>query len=463
MAKSSKLAGLILAAGKGTRMKSDLPKCAHSVCGLPMAEHIGHAMREIGIAKPVVVVGFGAQTLSNALGADRYEYAEQADQLGTAHAAIMAAPLLKDHEGPIIVSPGDVPLLDAEALRQLVDRHSKSGADATIGTCMLADPSGYGRIVRDGEGKVTGIVEEKDASIAQRQVKEINSAVYCFDCQTLYKILPTLDNKNAQGEYYLTDVIARIAADGGKVETLVYDDFFVFQGVNDRWQLAEAATEMRKRILRRHALSGVTIVDPATTYISADATIGVDTVIHPMTTVEGRTRIGEGCHIGPLSVVVESTIGDECTVLMSHVNRAEMKDESRCGPYAHLRPRTTIGERSKVGNFVELKNASLERDVAVSHLTYLGDATVGAGTNIGAGTITCNYDGVNKSVTAIGSNVFVGSNSTLVAPLTLGSGSYVAAGSVVTHDVESDALAIGRARQVDKAGWAQERRSKQGK
>lgn len=417
-------------------------------------------MRAIGIEDPVVVVGYQGKTLRDSLGEDRYRYAWQHDQLGTAHAVIMASEFFKDFDGAILVTPGDVPLLDEDALKALVDAHRASGAKATIGTCILDDASGYGRIVRDDKGKVTRIVEHKDASPQQREIQEINSAVYCFDCKTLFAILPTLSNQNAQGEYYLTDVIERIASDGGIVETVVYPDFFALQGVNDRWQLANQAAEMRRRIIKRHCLNGVTIVDPGTTFISADAEIGENSVIHPMTTIEGNTVIGENCHIGPMSVVVESTIEHDCTVLMSHVNRATMREGSRCGPYAHLRPHTVIGPRSKIGNFVELKNAQLGESVSASHLSYIGDAVIGPRTNIGAGTITCNYDGTSKHVTQMGEGVFVGSNSTLVAPITLGDHCYIAAGSTITQSVAPYSLAIGRARQVEKLGWAKKRQSK---
>ncbi|MBS1704974.1 MAG: bifunctional UDP-N-acetylglucosamine diphosphorylase/glucosamine-1-phosphate N-acetyltransferase GlmU [Armatimonadetes bacterium] len=460
MQSQSSLAGVILAAGKGTRMKSDLPKCLHTVCGLPMAELVGRAMHEIGIAKPVVVVGHKGESLQAALDTDRYDFAWQNEQLGTAHATMMAAPMLDGKSGSVVVSPGDVPLLSAEALRELVTKHHDSGAKATIGTCILNDPSGYGRIIRDSDGKVCGIVEHRDASPEERKISEINSAVYCFDSETLLRLLPTIEPNNDQGEFYLPDVIKKIYDEGGLVETLVYDDFFVFQGVNDPWQLAMAGKELRTRILKHHALLGTLIVDPDTTYIGADVKIGSQTVIHPMTTLEGTTVIGSNCHIGPLSVLVSSVVGDGSTVLMSHVNRGEIGEDCRVGPYSHIRPKSKIGNHCKIGNFVELKNAALGDSVAAGHLAYVGDAVVGSGTNVGAGTITCNYDGVDKHMTHIGENVFVGSNSTLVAPVAIGDGAYVGAGSVITNSVAADALALGRARQVEKPEWASRRRKK---
>lgn len=442
-------------------MKSELPKCLFSVCGLPMAEHIGRALRSLGVEKPILVVGWNGEMLQQSLDPDAYLFAWQHDQLGTAHAAIMAVEHLKGATGDVIVSPGDTPLLDAESLGALLKKHRDSGAKATIATFELDDPTGYGRIVRDGQ-KVVGIVEHKDATQVERAIREVNSAVYCVDIETLLRLLPTVTNDNAQQEYYLTDVIRMIATEGGTVETLVYPSADIFRGVNDRWQLAEASQVMRMSILKRHALNGVSIVDPQSTFIGADVEIEPETVIHPMTALEGSCKIGAACHIGPQSILVDCEIGDECTVLMSHVNRAVMKDGSRCGPYAHLRPKSVVGKRCKVGNFVELKNAQLGDNVSVGHLTYLGDVAVGAGTNVGAGTITCNFDGVNKHRTEVGENVFIGSNSTLIAPVKLGTGSYVGAGSVVTHDVQDDALALGRAKQVEKEGWARQRRQKMG-
>lgn len=453
-------AGLILAAGKGTRMKSDLPKCLHAVCGLPMVEHVGRALRSIGVQKPILVVGHRADLLRDTLGEDNYDYAYQYEQLGTAHAVIMAREALANHSGPVLVTLGDVPLISGSALESMVDHHVLANAKVTIATVELDDPTGYGRIVRDAKGKAKKVVEQRDATAAEQTIHEINTGTYVFDCETLMRILPMLDNQNSQGEYYLTDVIERIDQEGGVVETIQFVDSSMFQGVNDRWQLAHVAHDMRMRILRAHCENGVTVVDPNTTYIGADVVIGEDTVIHPMTTVEGKTVIGEDCHIGPSSVVVESEIGSGCVVLMSHVNRASMKDGSRCGPYAHLRPRACLGERVKIGNFVEIKNAMLGESVAVGHLAYIGDATVGAGTNIGAGTITCNYDGLAKHQTTIGNSVFIGSNSTLVAPVTVGNDAYVAAGSTITDNVTEGSLGIGRARQVEKTGWASRRKNR---
>ncbi len=453
------LAGIILAAGKGTRMKSDLPKGLHRVCGIPMAELVARAMKQAGVDRPVVVVGHGGDLMIETLGPG-FDYAWQTEQLGTGHAALMAAPLFAENPPThIIVAPGDTPLLSAEVFRQLADRHVAAGAQCTVATALLTDPTGYGRIVRDDKGP-TKIVEQKDATPEIAAIKEVNAAIYCFETKLLFEILPTLSANNAQGEYYLTDVVSAIRERGLKVEGLVFDDEDILRGVNDRWQLAEASRVLHYRILKQHALAGVTIVDPQTTYIEPDVVIGVDSTIEPGTILEGNTVIGSRSHIGPNTKIQDSSIGHNCTVLMSHLNEATMLDGARCGPYANLRPGAVLGEKVKVGNFVEVKNATLGPNVAVSHLSYIGDGEVGANTNIGAGTIFCNYDGFRKHRTVIGEDAFVGSNSTLVAPLNIGDGAMIAAGSVITRSVDKDVLAMGRARQENKEGWVPEWRQR---
>lgn len=455
------VAGLILAAGKGTRMKSDLPKGLHEVAGVPMVQLVADAVRGAGVQKPIVVVGYKGELVQESMGAETYAFAEQKEQLGTGHAALMASDLLAGFDGPVLITPGDTPLLSATTLSRLVEDFYAEDAQASMATFVTVDPNGYGRIVRDESGQVSGIVEQKDATPEQLQIFEVNPAVYVFDCKLLLEILPTLKNSNAQGEYYLTDAIAEIRRRNGKVIATVFDDPDEFMGVNDRWQLAEAARIMRLRILRRHALNGVTIVDPTSTYIGLEVELGTDVTIQPMTVIEGSTKIAAGSQIGPNAWIKDSTIGSGCRVFMSHIDQATMEDESRCGPFSNLRPGTRLGKKVKVGNFVEIKNSQIGETTAVSHLTYIGDATVGARSNIGAGTITCNYDGFNKNRTVIGDDTFVGSNSTIVAPRTIGNGSMVAAGSVVTEDVPDDAMAVGRGRQVTKTGWVASWRKRQ--
>ncbi len=457
-------AGLILAAGKGTRMKSDLPKVLHEVAGTPMVRLVVAALAEAGVREPVVVTGYGGELVRESLAPDGCQFVEQAEQKGTGHAALMAAPVLGEFEGPVVVAAGDTPLLTSGTVRGLVEEFLGSGAQAVVASFVTFEPKGYGRIVRDGDVRVVGIVEEKDATPEQRRIQEVNAGLYCFDSATLFRILPTLGTDNAQGEVYLTDVVAAIAAEGGLVTAMTADDPDEFMGVNDRWQLAEASRVMRLRVLRRHAMNGVTIVDPTSTYIGAEVVIEPDVTIQPMTVLEGRTEVETGAAIGPNAWVKDSVIGRGCRVFMSHIDQAVMEAESRCGPFSNLRPGTRLGRKAKVGNFVEVKNSDIGESTAVSHLTYIGDSTVGARTNIGAGTITCNYDGFEKHRTTIGDDAFVGSNSTLIAPRRIGDGAMVAAGSVVHEDVPDDALAIGRAKQENKEQWVaswRERRSGQ--
>lgn len=449
---SHPVAGIILAAGKGTRMKSDLPKGLHPVLGLPMVELVGRAMREAGVERPVVVIGHGGEKMQEALGGC-YIYAWQREQKGTGHAAMMAADALKGYSGPVIVAAGDTPLLSAEILRDLLIRHEETRAKCTLATSYIDDPTGYGRIVRDETGRVCGIVEHKDATTEQHAIKEVNAALYCFDAQTLLDILPTLGNSNAQGEYYLTDAVSAIYHQGGDVVALLVNDHEILMGVNDRWQLAQAEKALRTRVNKRHAMEGVSIVDPDSTYIGLDVEIGPDTTVEPNTYLQGDTVIGAGCHLGPCTKIKSSKLGDGVNVYFSQVVDSELRDRVKVGPFSNIRPGTVLGEKVKIGNFVEVKKSTLGEGTSVSHLTYIGDAAVGSGTNIGAGTITCNYDGFSKHRTTIGNDVFVGSNSTLVAPVTIEDGSMVAAGSVVTHNVPTNALALGRARQEVKEGW----------
>jgi bifunctional UDP-N-acetylglucosamine pyrophosphorylase / glucosamine-1-phosphate N-acetyltransferase len=447
------LAGIILAAGKGTRMKSDLPKVLHPVCGLPMVELVARAMVTAGVERPIIVIGHGGEKIQQALGA-RYDYVWQHEQKGTGHAAMMAADLLGDFDGDVLVSPGDTPLLRDEVFTELVKGHVGSGSTATVSTALLEDPHGYGRIVRDSAGAVTGIVEHKDATEEQRAIREINSGLFCFDCQTLFRLLPTLRNDNSQGEHYLTDILAAVRAEGRKVVGLPFSDPEILVGVNDRWQLAQADKALRTRILREHAMAGVTLLDLDSIVIGPDVVIGPDTVIEPSTQLLGSTTIGKNCRIGPNSRIKDTVIGDHSTLTVVYTDGATVGDHVWVGPFAHLRPKARLADHVKIGNFVEVKNAALAQGAKANHLAYIGDAEVGRNANIGAGTITCNYDGFEKHRTVIGENAFVGSNSTLVAPVTIGDGAIVAAGSTINKDVPADAAAFGRARQEVKEDWA---------
>lgn len=410
-------------------------------------------MLESGVSKPIMVIGHGGDLLRAELGT-KYDYAYQKEQLGTGDACRVALSKLEGFEGAVLVGPGDAPLISSSAMLSLVEQYLRCAADCVVATCILEDPNGYGRIIRDDASNPVEIIEEVDADDEQRRLKEVCTSFYCFDSKALAKFLPKLGNNNRKGEYYLTDLVGLIAESGGKVVTQEFADANVLRGVNDRFQLAEAAQAMRIHILRTHALNGVTISDINSIHIGAKVRIASETKIDAMTVIEGDTSIGVGCHIGPFSRISDSEISDECVVIMSHVNSAKIGNQSRVGPFANLRPGTVLGERVKIGNFVETKNAQISESASVSHLSYVGDASIGARANVGAGTITCNFDGFEKHRTIIGEDAFVGSNSTLVAPVEIGDRAVTAAGSAITKDVPADALGVGRSRQVIKEGWA---------
>jgi len=434
-------------------MKSKLYKVLHPVCGKPMVGHVVETLEEINVSRTVVVVGHGADTVQGYLGA-KVEYALQQQQLGTGHAALQAKPLLKDENGITIVIYGDTPLVKAETLRAMIDLHVSSGAVATALTAEMPDPYGYGRIIRDAVGRLDRIVEQKDCTREEALVREINVGTYCFDNAKLFAALDRIGNDNAQGEYYLTDVIDLFKQDGGIVQAYCTKDTDESLGVNDRLQLAEAERCMRERINRGHMLNGVAIMDPSHTYIEKGVRIGADTVLLPGTILRGNTSIGEGCEIGPFSELTDCTIGDEVIVKQSVMHEAKIDNGSSVGPYAYVRPGSSVGKGARIGDFVELKNASIGDGSKVSHLSYVGDAVIGSGVNFGCGAITVNYDGFNKSVTQIGDNAFVGSNVNLIAPVRIGDSAYVVAGSTITQDVPDGDLAIARERQTNKPGYA---------
>lgn len=452
------LTAVIMAAGKSTRMKSRLPKPLHPLCGKPLLAYILDACSAAGASRLVVVVGHEAERVKEAF-RDRCEFVLQEEQMGTGHAVMVTHPLLEGYEGDLLVLPGDTPLIDSDTLRRLAEHHRATGAAATLLSAVLPHAAGmYGRVLRDETGKVLGVVEAKDATPEQLAVREINTSIYCFNAPALFNALKQVRPDNAQGEYYLTDVIALLTREGRKVEAVTADDWQVTLGVNTRVELADVASRLRWRIMERLMLSGVTIVDPANTYIDADVQIGQDTTVYPNTYLLGQTVIGEECQIGPMARIEDSRIGNRVTVLASQVVESRLDDEVRVGPFANLRPGTVVGKRSKIGDFVEVKNAVIEENVSMAHLTYVGDAHVGANTNIGAGTITCNYDGKRKHRTVIGKGCFIGSHATLIAPVEIGDGAYVAAASPINMNVPPDSLAIARCRQEVKEGWAKRRR-----
>ena len=451
--------GIVLAAGKGKRMRSSLYKVLHPVCEKPMVGHVIHCLEQLGLARKIVIVGHGADAVKSYLG-NRAEYAFQSEQLGTGHAVIQAGSLLENEAGTTVIVCGDTPLIQERSLQELFEVHEGSGAAATIMTAHMDQPFGYGRIVRDDEDHVVEIVEEKDCSPAQAIICEINSGIYCFDNQKLFSALKDLDNNNAQGEYLLTDVISILRKKAEIIAAYCTEDSNEVLGINDRIALAEAEMVMRDRINKKHLLNGVSIIDPNNSYIGADVVIGEDTTIYPGTVLRGNTQIGQWCEIGPQADLTNVQIANRVQIKYSVLNDASVGDQSTIGPFAYLRPGTVLGKQVKIGDFVELKNAKLDDGSKVSHLSYVGDASVGKDVNIGCGAITVNYDGYNKHMTTIEDGAFVGSNVNLIAPVTIGQGAYVVAGSTITENVPANDLAIARERQVNKSGYAQSLREK---
>ncbi|MDF9407056.1 bifunctional UDP-N-acetylglucosamine diphosphorylase/glucosamine-1-phosphate N-acetyltransferase GlmU [Pelotomaculum isophthalicicum JI] len=453
------LAAVILAAGKGTRMNSKLPKVLHTVCGSAMLSCVIDAATGAGVQKTVVVAGFGADLVAREVG-NKAEVVLQAEQLGTAHALAQAGPVLKDFSGCLLVLCGDTPLIEAGTLAELVEKHRSMGVAATVLTAEMEDPAGYGRVIRDEQGRVLKIVEQKDASGDEKLVREINTGVYCFEGAGLFDALARITPANAQGEYYLTDIIDIYAKSGLTVGAVVLKNPMELAGINDRVQLAEAEQYMRRRVLDEMMRAGVTVIDPLSTFVSRKARVGRDTVIHPFTIIEGDTVIGEDCVIGPGSRLVNATVGNQVTIQNSIVLDSSIGDNCNIGPFAYLRPDTTLGRSVKVGDFVEIKKSNIGDGSKVPHLSYVGDAVIGKKVNVGAGTITCNYDGRNKWTTRIGDGAFIGSNTNLVAPVEVGDKAITGAGSTITKDIPAGALGIERAKQTAIKNWADRKKIK---
>ncbi|MDR7240309.1 bifunctional UDP-N-acetylglucosamine diphosphorylase/glucosamine-1-phosphate N-acetyltransferase GlmU [Neobacillus drentensis] len=445
---------VILAAGQGTRMKSKLYKVLHPVCGKPMVQHVVDQVMKLNIQEIVTIIGHGAEMVQAQLG-DSSKYALQDQQLGTAHAVNQAQSMLDGKAGVTIVVCGDTPLIKAETMEALFKHHEELNAKATILTARISDPTGYGRIVRNSAGLVEKIVEHKDASEDERKISEINTGTYCFDNLALFEALKNVSNDNVQGEYYLPDVIEILKMQGEVVTAFQTAEFEETLGVNDRVALAEAERIMRIRTNTAHMRNGVTIIDPANTYIETDVEIGQDTVIYPGTMIKGKTVIGSECQIGPNSEIDSCHIGDQTVIRQSVAHNSSIGAQVNIGPFAHIRPESMIHNEVKIGNFVEIKKAIFGKGSKASHLSYIGDAEVGSDVNIGCGSITVNYDGKNKYLTKIEDGVFIGCNSNLVAPVTIGKGAYVAAGSTITKDVPGEALSIARAQQVNKENYVQ--------
>ena len=440
----------ILAAGRGTRMKSDLPKVLHPLGGRTLVERVLNSCFSIQPSRRFAIVGYGSHLVRDALqSAAGLEFVEQKQQLGTGHAVQQLLPHLEGFEGDLLVLNGDVPLLRPQTIKLLLQTHKEHQNAATLLTAHLPNPQGYGRVFCDGNNILKQIVEDRDCTPAQKQNRRINAGIYCFHWPALAEVLPQLKAENDQQEYYLTDAVNYLKP----VMVVDVEDYQEILGVNDRKQLTLAYQILQTRIKDDWMAAGVTLIDPDSTTIDDTVRLQPDVVIEPQTHLRGNTAIGSGCRIGPGSLIENSAIGDNVTVLYSVVCDSTVASGTRIGPYAHLRGHAVVGANCRIGNFVEIKNSTLGDKTNVSHLSYLGDATVGNRVNIGAGTITANYDGVNKHPTHIGDNTKVGSNSVLVAPVTLGDDVTVGAGSVVTDDVPADSLVIGRARQVVKSGW----------
>lgn len=443
---------IILAAGKGTRMKSKLYKVLHRLCGKTMVDHVLTQVEKAHMDHIITVVGFGADAVRDNLG-NRTEYAVQEKQLGTGHAVLQAEPLLGKLDGMTMVVSGDTPLLTAQTFENLFTYHQNKKAKATILTSMAPDPTSYGRIVRNDLGIVEKIVEQKDATTEEQAIHEINTGVYVFDNQALFEALHKINNHNAQGEYYLTDVIEVLKSEGETIAAYRMANFDESMGVNDRIALARATKIMQARINRHHMQAGVSMIDPERAYIDVGVKIGADTVIEPGVQLKGTTTIGNDCYIGAGSEIRDSVIHDHVTVTSSLIESSEMLAHSDIGPNSHLRPGALIGKHVHLGNFVEVKKASIGEGTKVGHLTYVGNAKLGKNINVGCGVIFVNYDGARKHETTVGDDSFIGSNANLIAPLEIADHSFIAAGSTINRPINRYDMAIARSRQTNKPGY----------
>ncbi|GAA3645664.1 bifunctional UDP-N-acetylglucosamine diphosphorylase/glucosamine-1-phosphate N-acetyltransferase GlmU [Asaccharospora irregularis] len=452
---------IILAAGKGTRMKSKYPKVVHKVCGKEMVNHIIDVSKKSGVKDIVAILGHESDIVKSRL-PENTVIAMQTEQLGTGHAVIMAKDHIKD-EDTILVLCGDTPLIKEDTLKRLFNYHIENSYHATVLTTEVENPTGYGRIIRDKNLDLLKIVEQKDATEYEKLVKEINSGIYCFNGKSLRESLDLLDNNNAQGEYYLTDTIKIIREKGNKVGAFNGSTIEELMGVNSRVELSKAEEIMRRRINESHMVNGVTIIDTNSTYIEADVEIGNDTIIYPGVMLRGNTKIGSGCTIEINSCITNSVVGDNSKVMNSTVIDSVIGENTTVGPYAYLRPKSKLGNNVKIGDFVEVKNATIEDNSKASHLSYIGDAHVGKDVNIGCGVVFVNYDGKNKFKSVVKDGAFIGSNSNLVAPVTVEKKGYIATGSTITDDVPEGSLAIARERQVVKEGWVEKKDQKDNK
>jgi len=443
---------IILAAGEGKRMKSNIPKVLHKVCGKEMINHVIDNIRKSGVEEVSVVIGKGADKVRKGTESRNIFYSVQEEQLGTGHAVMCAEEFLKGKKGSVSIFVGDGPLITEETVTKLTKYHEEQKCSATILTSIMSDPLKYGRIIRNSQGEVEKIVEFKDCNEEEVKVNEINSGMYCFDIDILLNTLGKLNNNNNQGEYYLTDVIEILKNEGKKVGAIAVDVEEI-TAVNSKVELSVANDIMRSRINRNHMDNGVIIMDPRSTYIECDVIIGQDTVVYPGNIIEGTTVVGENCVLYSNNRITNSIIGDDVTVENSVVLNSKIGNNTTVGPFAYIRPETTIGENARIGDFVEIKKSSIGDGTKVSHLTYIGDAEVGEKCNFGCGTVVVNYDGKAKYKTTIGNNVFIGCNTNLVSPVEVEDNTYIAAGSTITEKIPEGSLAIARARQINKENW----------
>ena len=448
---------VILAAGMGTRMKSKMPKVLHTVCGKPLSKWVIDASKAAGADKVCAVVGHKAETVKEVLG-DVCEFALQAEQKGTGHAVMQAIDVIKNSKGEVVILNGDTPLITAETINKAIEYHKNNDNQATVITAILDDATGYGRIVRDNDGSVLKIVEQKDASEEEKKINEVNSGMYVFDAQSLVYALDKITPNNAQGEYYLTDTLEILLSAGKKIGGYAISDNDEIRGINDRVQLNEAEKIMQQRINEYHMRNGVTMRNPESVYIEDGVEIGNDTEICQNVTIKSGTKIGSDCVIGSGSMLDRAVIHDGVDVLSSVILESEVDEGTHVGPFAYIRPNCHVGKEVKVGDFVELKNSNIDDGTKISHLTYIGDSDVGKRVNFGCGTVTCNYDGKKKYRTTIGDDCFVGCNTNFVSPINVGDGVYIAAGSTITEDIPENSLSIARARQVNKEGWKDKRK-----
>jgi bifunctional UDP-N-acetylglucosamine pyrophosphorylase/glucosamine-1-phosphate N-acetyltransferase len=448
---------IIMAAGKGKRMKSNQPKVLHNLAGKPILNYVLDTVDKLEAKRKILIIGYKSDKVRKLIG-DKIEYAEQTEQLGTAHAVLQTKKLLSNFKGDILILSGDVPFITVKTLKKLLKYHQDNNFCCTLLSAVLKNPKGYGRIIREKKGKIQGIIEEVDLSIEKKKITEINSGIYCFDKERLFQTLEKISTDNKQGEYYLTDTVKILLEEGLTLGNTMVKDYSEILGINNRLDLANASKKIYQKTLQRLMLRGITIVDPNSIFIEQGVKIGQDSIIYPFTIIEKDTKIGSDCFIGPYSHLINADVGNGVRIWASLIENSTIKEGANIGPYAHLRPGTVVEKDAKIGNFVELKKTVMGEGSKASHLTYLGDAIIGKRVNIGAGTITCNYDGVKKNKTVIEDGVFIGSNNSLVAPVKLGKNSYTGAGSTITEDVPAGNLAVARSRQNNISGWRNKKR-----